>query len=168
MHLSQNSMQSIDKRKVILAVIEKIEAEMNVLRAAIQDAHTAATHEETQAKSKYDTFALESSYLANGQTKRFGELEAALTYFKSIQSAPVSQRIGFNTLVRLSKNEKEPSTVLLAKHGGGIQVQVGKESITVITDASPLGGQLMGANRGDVFEIKAKGLETEYEVIDFG
>lgn len=159
--------QSSNRRKIILAIIEKIEAEMSILRAVIHDSHTAATHEETQAKSKYDTFALESSYLANGQTKRLAELEMALVYFKSILPAFSTPLIDVGCLVKLSKNNKESFYVFLAKYGGGIQVQVGEEIVVVITQASPLGGHLMGARIGDVFEIKAKTLDVEYEVLDF-
>jgi transcription elongation GreA/GreB family factor len=165
--LESHVISLIDKNKIIAAVTEKIQADINLLRAAIHNSHTAATHEETQAKSKYDTFALESSYLANGQTKKLAELDAALAYFKSIQSPLNPKTVSLNCLVKLSKQNQASSTVFLAKFGGGIQVQVDTNTVIVVTESSPIGQNLLGAGVGDVFEIKSKDLNAEYEVLEF-
>ncbi|MBX7149874.1 GreA/GreB family elongation factor [bacterium] len=159
-------MKDPDKNKVIAAIIQHIQSSMDVINAAIGDAHTAATHEETQAKSKYDTFALESSYLANGQTKRLAELDEGLQYFKNILPSALSQTISANHLIQLSKNDT-PLYVLLAPCGGGIRVDVDDFTVSVITPDSPLGELLLGAHVGDFFDIKAKGQEIEYEVLAF-
>jgi transcription elongation GreA/GreB family factor len=160
-------MRSINKTKIISAVIEKIQADIASLRAAIQDAHTAATHEETQAKSKYDTFALESSYLANGQNKKLAELDATLASFKSIQFPPNPEKVQLNCLVTLSKQNGAPMHVFLAKYGGGVQVKVDAHPIIIVTESSPMGQHLLDATMGHVFEIKGKDLNTEYEVLEF-
>ncbi|MBX7149876.1 GreA/GreB family elongation factor [bacterium] len=160
-------MPTPNKKKVIAAIIQHIQSAMAVINAAIGDAHTAATHEETQAKSKYDTFALESSYLANGQTKRLAELDEALKYFKNILPPSSSQTITHNHLIKLSKEDDSLLYVFLAPCGGGIRVKVDGCAVSVVTPDSPIGESLLGTRIGDVFEIKTKGQTAEYEVLKY-
>ena len=45
-------------------------------------AHAAATHEECQPDNKYDTTALEASYLAQGQANRAQEIRQGLEAYR--------------------------------------------------------------------------------------
>lgn len=52
------------KHKLVAAIIARLEADLALFTAAALHAHHAATHEECQPDNKYDTTALEASYIA--------------------------------------------------------------------------------------------------------
>ena len=159
----------IEWQEVLKAIILKLEKDLDILIKAADDSRTSATHEETQAKSKYETFALEASYLAHGQSLRAQELIAALKGFDKIPKVPSTKdEISLHRLIELAKDEQEQSVfVFLTSWEGGSKVTVNGESITVITSQSPMGEQLLGLKKGDTFEISTKSGDAEYEVLDF-
>ena len=59
-------------------LVDRMEAEWQALLASAQDAFDMATDAEHQARSKYETFSLEASYLARGQAERVAGLRADL------------------------------------------------------------------------------------------
>ncbi len=73
----------MNKRDLILAIIEKLENEMIVLKQAALNTLEAATHEESKPENEYDTRGLEASYLAGAQAKRVGEIDQALQVFRA-------------------------------------------------------------------------------------
>ena len=75
----------MDKARLHQTIITALEVVLdNSKKAAIQ-AHEAATNGETVAENKYDTFGLEASYLAAGQSKRVSECEENLKIFKLLE-----------------------------------------------------------------------------------
>ena len=65
----------MSKDALIAAVLVRLEEDLKVAQDAARAARDAATHEESVAENKYDTFGLESAYLAEGQAKRVREIE---------------------------------------------------------------------------------------------
>lgn len=58
------------KHELVATIIARLEADLELFTAAALHAHRAATHEECRPDNKYDTTALEASYIAQGQANR--------------------------------------------------------------------------------------------------
>ena len=76
---------TMDKRTLLLQLIDKINTELEVIRKSAEIAHDDATHEESRAENKYDTRGLESSYLAGAQMERVRILTSSLKQIEGIQ-----------------------------------------------------------------------------------
>lgn len=153
------------KRKIIEAVLEKLEAEMRVMESAAAVAREAATHEESVAEDKYDTRGLEASYLAGAQARRAAELAMVIAAFKELelQSFKKSDPVAQTSLVEL-ESESRKSLFFIAPNGGGISIEVEGKKIQVLTANSRLGAELMGKKMGDYVELKNGDRLIEYEI----
>src|ERR1035437_4898036 len=75
-------MHHLSKELIIKGFIQKFGSELAALTQSARAAHLAATHEESKAEDRHDTFAIEASYLAAGQAVRVAELEKTLQEFE--------------------------------------------------------------------------------------
>ena len=57
-------LQPMNKSKILAAILEKLQSEIDALVRAAKSAHEAATHEESRAEDHHDTRGLEASYSA--------------------------------------------------------------------------------------------------------
>ncbi|MGO2356525.1 MAG: hypothetical protein ACTH58_17545 [Marinomonas foliarum] len=71
----------MDKKKVYQAITDALLQRFETAKWAAKQAHDAETNEESVAENKYDTFGLEASYLAHGQSKRVLECEKDWLFF---------------------------------------------------------------------------------------
>ncbi len=65
----------MNKADLVQIIIQQLEDKLHVAHASTQRAIDAATDEETVPEHKYDTLALEASYLAHGQAMRVQEVK---------------------------------------------------------------------------------------------
>lgn len=158
----------MNKKSLIQKILTQLNDELDVLIRSAKDAHTSATHEETQAKSKYDTFALEASYLAQGQAKRVSELERAVEAYKKLspQSFSGQMPVALTAVVLIQKNSQTPFWIFLGPDAGGIKTNEADLEITVITTKSPLGKALLGRKTGETVEVEQGSSFLEYELLD--
>ena len=73
------------KEDLLKKLIQKVTENLESLTQSALDAKAAATDEEAKPENKYDTRALESSYLAEAQSVRVGELKRALHGLQNFQ-----------------------------------------------------------------------------------
>jgi transcription elongation GreA/GreB family factor len=155
------------KRTVILAFIAHFEKEVNGLVESAKSAHEAATHEESRAEDRHDTFAIEQSYLAQGQAVRVQTLRKSSVELNSLleglNAHPKQAEVG--TLITLMTQGKR-SYSLVANFGGGTQVLVDGKLISLLSPTSPLGDALLGLSAGDTFTLEAKTGSREGEVLE--
>ena len=52
------------KQQLVATIIGRLKADLSLLTAAARHAHASATHEKCRPDNKYDTTALEASYIA--------------------------------------------------------------------------------------------------------
>lgn len=156
----------MQKHHVLQAIIVQLQNDLKIQTKAAQDAADAATHPESSAETKWDTFGLESSYLAQGQQKRVAEITEALAYFENLAKAPPSepQFIEPNCLITL-KNDEQQLFFFVAALGGGVKVQLEGHFIVVITTQTPIGVKLLGKEIDDVVQVPHKGVTSEYEIV---
>lgn len=154
------------RRALIEAILVRLGAELDSVRAAARAAHDAATNDESKAEDQYDTRGLEASYLAGAQAKRVQELEHLIHMYRLLlQEAdrPVADTIGPGSLVELQHGTQK-SLYYLVVEGGGITVELDGRPVQVITPRAPLGEALLGLRPGDPIEVEIQGHTREYEV----
>ncbi|MEP6669076.1 MAG: GreA/GreB family elongation factor [Chthoniobacter sp.] len=140
----------MDKRAVIQRVVDQIGKDLHALITAAKATHAEATHEQNKPENKYDTRALEASYLAQGQSRQVAELERARQEFESLSTvaARPDSPIDIGALLKL-KQAKTETVYLLGPRAGGMEIHFEGTEITVITPHSPIGRELMGKVQGD-------------------
>lgn len=159
-----------DLRKDLQAVREEIRtkvlAELNEQREraerALSDAAEATTHADAKQEGKYDTRAIESSYLASAQSERLLELtQKAQTIERMILLS-----VGDNPVVRLSSlialidENDQRIWYMILPGAGGLLIQSTIGNVTVVAPESPLGKELLGKTAGDEIELSGNRLLT--------
>jgi transcription elongation GreA/GreB family factor len=156
----------MNKSELIARVIEKLESELVALKAAALETYAAATGDESKPENKYDTRALEASYLAGAQAKRVRDTEGTLAVFKVLKPKLFTEqsKIESTALVEVELNGKS-TTVFIAPARGSLTIDFAGRSIQVITPQSPLGEGLLGLQVGDIAKIDQGPRQLEYEII---
>jgi transcription elongation GreA/GreB family factor len=144
------------KQDIHQRFIDQLGAELESITAAARSSFATATSDEHRAENKYDTFKLESSFLARGQAKRVEEVTHAL---ECLQMLPLKELndtspIQLSALVRLKADDGERRTLFFGYAAGGESITVDGEEITMVTSSSPLGQALLGKTVGDSFSLK--------------
>lgn len=137
--------------------IDQLTSEADALKAAAKNSISMATSEAHRAESKYDTFSLESSYLARGQAIRLEELTHALERLRALplKALAGTAPIQLSALVRLRSGEGKTQTLFVGPAAGGEHLTADGEEVTLITARSPLGQALLGKTAGATFTFKA-------------
>ncbi|MBU1069074.1 GreA/GreB family elongation factor [Myxococcota bacterium] len=140
------------------AILEKLAAEAKTLAQAAMTAHQAATHEDNKARSKYETLALEASYIAQGQANRAAELAAAVKLYERLEPVPflAETPIAPGALVTFDETGGRTGRVFLGPDQGGLKVTVDGVEVVVITEPSPLGQALLGLTLDEEFVFRGK------------
>jgi transcription elongation GreA/GreB family factor len=156
----------VNKAELVRHIIDVLEQDLAAISAAAKETYQAATNEESKPENKYDTRALEASYLAGAQAKRVRDLEATLGIFKTLRPKTFSadQSIESTALVEVELSGKR-SWIFLVPARGSLAVEFGGRSIQVITPQSPLGEGLLGLEIGDVAKIDQGPRQLAYEVL---
>ena len=148
------------KERMIQEIITALSADLTVLSTAARTAHEAATHEECLPDNKYDTTALEASYVAQGQANRAQEIRVALESYRTLalHTFDDDTPIRLTALVTLEDGEGNVRQLFLGPQAGGMKIADGATEIVVITPGSPLGRALLGKRAGD--EVQAGDIAT--------
>lgn len=155
------------KQKLVATIIARMEADLALFTAAALHAHRASTHEECQPDNKYDTTALEASYIAQGQANRAQEIRRSLETYRALDlpefdaEAPV--RLG--SLVTLEAEAGVKRRLFIGPQAGGMKLADSAGEIVVITPVSPLGKQLLGLAVGDELQGMDGGKKAVYTIV---
>lgn len=134
---------------------------------AAKQAHEAATNEESVAENKYDTFGLEASYLAHGQSQRVIECEKDWQLFQRKEVVDSFGKVGLWSLVELVSIDIKPTVIkyfFLSPCAGGLSVEMNDTMIFLVTPSSPVGKVLIGKEDGEEVELPQNGLKVAYEI----
>ncbi|MDX9732160.1 MAG: GreA/GreB family elongation factor [Bdellovibrionales bacterium] len=159
-------MKKIDKKKLVSHIVSQLERDLEALRAAALETYAAATNEESKPENKYDTRALEASYLAGAQAKRVLDIEASLTIYKFLELKEFTHNsmVESTALVEIDL-EGRRSVVFIVPARGSLTVKFETHTIQVITPVSPLGEALVGLKAGDTATVEKPDEVLEYEII---
>jgi transcription elongation GreA/GreB family factor len=155
------------KQAIHQLFVDQLAAELASITAAARGTFATATNAEHAAESKYDTFKLESSYLARGQARRVEELTQALDSLQTLLPKELNDTslVQLGALVRLESGDGRKSTLFFAAAAGGETISVAGEEITLITAHSPLGEALLGRTGGDTFDVRMGAATRTFTVV---
>ncbi len=156
--------EAIRKAEVIDKIQQMLTANHRVALESVRSAIDAATNEQTVPEHKYDTLALEASYLAHGQAKRLQECEQDIQAFKSMSEVRNPTKVVVGCLIRLLDESGIGRWVFFAPSAGGMKIHCGDDEVTLVTIQSPLGAVLKGQNVGDEVIYDVEGRQYCYEI----
>jgi transcription elongation GreA/GreB family factor len=142
--------------------------ELTQLEAAAKSHKEFATDQEFKAESKYDTRALEASYLASAEAKRVEELKLEIQILEEVDLG-ASRKLGeisMGALIELQHNNQKRLYFLIPT-AGGTMLKVQDETVLVVSVFSPIGDALMGLKVGEEFEVETPKETRHYQVVSF-
>lgn len=155
----------MNKDKLITAIIDRLQHDLNNAITAAEQAHLASTDEQSIAETQYDTLAIESAYLAEGQSRRIGEIQQAISQLQQFIIKPFTENCAIDvgacvqlaeqTDTALAKNNqvKNNQWYFICPVAGGMSISLEGNSYTIITPQSPVGQNLIGKCLDDDFEL---------------
>lgn len=155
----------MNKTEVVELILARLSHDLDVFTAAAKAAHEAATHEENQPDNKYDTLALEASYVAQGQANRARELRQSIHLYRQLSLASHDETVRLASLVTVEAEDGATKVVFIGPCEGGLKIEHGNAEIIVISPTSPLGRELIGKRAGDTAVIAAGPRPVEYEIV---
>lgn len=156
----------MDKELFRKQVLARLKNDHQLLLQAAQRSHAAATHEDNVPDSKYETLALEASYIAQGQANRAQQIKQAIDAYRKLEMQKFSEKstIRLSALVQLEDDEGTEKWLFIGPAAGGLRFEFEDRKIMLITPDSPLGQELIGRQVDDCFALES-GASREYEVI---
>ena len=141
------------KRDVISQLKLKLDDQVAVMKSALADSAESASGDETKSEGKYDTRAVEASYLAQAQDGQLALAEKAAAIFSRFeaQDFEASDEVAMGALVEVDEQD-EIRFFFLAPAGGGVAIDYLGCELTVITPDSRLYQELVGKKLGDEIE----------------
>lgn len=161
----------MNKKDVHKAITAALLRRFETAKWAAKQAHDAATDEESVAENKYDTFGLEASYLAHGQSKRVLECESEWHCFNKKSPVLFSddssvELWGLVSLAHSNSNCAAAKYFFISPCAGGLSVEMSDQTVYLVTPSSPVGKTLLGKHVGDEVELLQNGQAVGYEILN--
>jgi transcription elongation GreA/GreB family factor len=145
----------MNKKKIIRDILVYLEQELSAIINAANNAHLAATDDQSVAETQYDTLAIEASYLAEGQSRRVTDIQQAkheveqLVIRKFHENSPIT----LGALVKIMNEDNVKQWYFIAPAAGGFCGMLNEQSYTVVTPSSPMAKALIGKFINDEVEL---------------
>lgn len=156
------------KKQLLDELLRKSREELVDLTRAAVETKSFATDQEFKAESKYDTRALEASYLASAEAKRVEELKLEIQILEEVETEN-SQRLGeisIGALVELSHANRNMLYFLIPT-AGGTMLKAGEDTVVVVSVFSPIGDAMLGLKKGEEFEVETPKETRTYKIVSF-
>ena len=152
----------MNKTELLNEVVLALQNLLTQAVTAAENAHKAATDDQSVAETQYDTLAIEASYLAEGQSRRIDELKAQIQQLEALQVETeqldvANSQVSLGSLVWLDYDNGEYKKVFVLPCGAGIQLEVEGEKVLVVTPNAPLAKAILNKTVDDDFEIVITG-----------
>lgn len=154
----------MNKSELLQTILSAMQQSLEVAHSSTQRAIESATDEETVPEHKYDTLALEASYLAHGQAMRAQEYERELSVMSGLRFAEQPEHVALGTLVSLVDLDDNLRWFFVAPCAGGLKVEHQHQEVMLVTFDSPLGRALKGKLVGDEVEYQVGAATFIYEI----
>ena len=155
----------MNKKALLEQLIESLKVRIEGFERSAREAHAEATHEQNKAENKYDTRALEASYLAEGQTRQAAEVVQALDLLETFHPRSFGPKdpVALGALVALDGAEG-CAWYFIAPCAGGTELFAENTEVLVLNPHSPLGAQLMGRTLGEKLQLQFGKQRLEYRL----
>lgn len=153
----------IDKKIILEKLIENLQTELREVEGAAKSTRDLATQDDLKSEGKYDTRAIEASYLASAQQKRVEEIKIDIQMLEEIEIQNSTKlQMGSLALIEHKGNER---FYFLTSTSGGTMITVDGQTILVISVFSPLGNGALGLVEGELFEVETPKELRIYKVL---
>jgi transcription elongation GreA/GreB family factor len=154
----------LDKKLILEKLIENLRKELAEVESAANSTKNLATADDLKSEGKYDTRAIEASYLAGAQQKRVEEIKLDIQMLEEIevQSSPQLQ-MGSLALIEYNKQSRY---YFLTSTSGGTMLTIDGHPVLVISVFSPLGNEALGLKKGESFEVETPKETREYKILE--
>jgi len=157
----------MNKALLLKNVLKRLSFDLEILCAAAKTAHEASTHAENIPDNKYDTLALEASYVAQRQANRAGQIRRSIDVYRQLKlHENIDELISLTSLVTLQDAFGATKFLFIGPLEGGLKIEQEGEEVVVITLASPVGRELLGRSAGETVEIGTGTMRVAYEIIE--
>jgi transcription elongation GreA/GreB family factor len=153
----------IDKKQIIQKLLEKLNSEHKEMENVIKPMKDLVTSDALKSEGKYDTRAVEASYLVGAQLKRFEEIKIDMQMLEEIYLA-FSEKVQLGTLALLEHNNIE-RYYFFSSTVGGAMLTINDVTILNISVFSPLGNSALGLSAGESFEVETPRDVRSYRII---
>ncbi|MBK1830310.1 hypothetical protein JIN77_06215 [Verrucomicrobiaceae bacterium R5-34] len=141
------------KQKLVRQITARLKQQLHTMNEAAKASTEASTGDEGKAEGKYDTRALEASYLAGAQAEQSKALAHSLHVFENLELDDFSpgDPIGPGALVE-TELDGEISYYLLTPCAGGISIDYELGELTTLSPEAPLYQNLLERSTGDILD----------------
>jgi hypothetical protein len=155
----------VNKVELLHQLKARLASRIEAFERSARAAHEEATHEQNKAENKYDTRALEASYLAEGQTRHAAEVIQSLEDLEnfSCRSFHPADAIDSGALVELEGPDGD-AWYFLVPFAGGTELAEGDKEVLVLNPNSPLGQCMQGRRLHEKFKMQHGRQSMEYRV----
>lgn len=156
------------KKLLMEELLRRCRQELADLEEAAKANKDFATDQEFKAESKYDTRALEASYLASAEAKRVEELRLEIQILEDVD-LEASRKLGeisIGALVELEHQDQRRLYFLIPTAGGTL-LKVGQHAVLVVSVFSPIGDALLGLGKDQEFEVETPKETRTYKILSF-
>ena len=154
----------MSKNQILEAIAAALAQQLHETVAALQTAQAGATDDESRPENKYDTRALETSYLAAAHTERAESLRRVMAQLHFWRPEAAMTTVAPGALVELD-GPRTPRLVFLTPFAASMTVQVQEQPIVVVTTSAPLATALLGKQVGDLAIVRVAGQAHEVEIL---
>ena len=159
---------TVNKAALRDAILRQLQAELATQTNAAQLARDEAISEESRPENKWDTHSQEAAYLAEGQAKLAGEISKSIEIFSTLPlldfAADTPIAIGAVVALEAAQSPGKRTWYFLGPRSGGVEIEVQREHVLVLTPQSPLGRQLIGKRVGDVVSGVGRGSSAQLRI----
>lgn len=156
------------KELILAELLKRMKEELAQVEAAAGVQKEFATDQEFKAESKYDTRALEASYLASAEARRVEELKLDIQMLEEVD-LKASEKLGeisIGALVEL-QHQNQKRNYFLIPTAGGTLLSINNEPVLVVSVFSPIGDALLGLKAGEEFEVETPKETRNYQIISY-
>jgi transcription elongation GreA/GreB family factor len=157
----------MQKSAVRDAIVAQLQRELDLQSRAAHDSREEATSEESKSEGKYDMRSQEAAYLAEGQARLAVELVESLALYHALDPAPLpaGAPASVGAIIILEALGRQ-TCYFLGPRNGGLDMNIGGTTVTVVTPTSPLGRQLIGQRTGATVQLPGRGGPVAHRIVD--
>ncbi|NCN27274.1 hypothetical protein GW915_06825 [bacterium] len=139
----------IDKRQIVSELISHFKRELELYEKVAAKAREDAINSEVKQEGKYDTRAIEAGYLAGAQKRRQEEIIFEVQKLEALDlDSPFGEKVRSGSLVLLEE-KAEQFWCFISPSSGGMNLNIGGESVRIISSVSPIAKALVSLDEGD-------------------
>jgi len=154
----------LEKKLILESLLENLRKELKEVESAANSTKDLATADDLKSEGKYDTRAIEASYLASAQQKRVEEIKIDIQMLEDLELHP-SEQLQMGSLALLEYNNQS-RYYFLTSTSGGTMLTINGQAVLVISVFSPIGNEALGLKKGESFEVETPKELRNYKILE--